>query len=161
MELRIIRKITIFLMSVCMSAAFCQQQVNEEAHRLTAGWKFVLANQTLFSRGSLIEDPVILYVYDVDEFEELDVDEDVVKIRVLKRENSNRPVWFGFLDLNRNTYDVIGHQDPDEFDLDEWRGKDVLIGIESSVPWESAGSAERFILETTEPETASESEESG
>lgn len=149
MELRIIRKIMIFVMSAYMSATFCQQ--NEEAHRLTAGWRFVLANQTLLSRGSLIENPVILYVYEVDEFEELNVSQDITNIRILERSDPEHPILFGLFNSNRNTYNVTAHRHPD--DLDDLRDRDVLIGIESSsVPLEFAGSAERFILETIEPE---------
>lgn len=144
-----------------MSAVFCEQhEVNEEAHRLTAGWTFVLANQALFSRGNLIKNPVILYVYDVDEFEQEQPDFNG-NIRILERQNEDQ--LFGLFDLNQNTYKVTEHhQDSNNINLDNLRNRDALIGIESSnVPLESAESAERFILEAIEPETVPEPEEPG
>ena len=159
MKPRTIGKIMTFVMSVYMSAAFCQQpEINEEAHRLTLGWRFVLANQTLLSHGSLMENPVILFVYEVDEFEESRVSEEIENVRILERPDSEYTIPFGFLTVfgfepDRNTYSVTEYQHSDDLDLDDLRARDVLIGIESSgVPSAFAETAERFILETIEPE---------
>ena len=96
-----------------------------------------------------MENPVILYVYDVENFAELELEENT-NVRILRRENSDRPILFGFLDLNNDTYEVIRNEELQNVDLDNLQGQDVLIGIESSDHSE-AGSVGRFVLETIRP----------
>ena len=153
-------KITILLLLMYMSTVCGEEPsvppMNEEAYRLTAGWRFVLANQTLFGSGDLGKNPIFLSVYKIEDFR-LDNDSitDNTPVRILKPKKGRR--FLGFLDLDRNTYSVVENLDRNDLDKDDILkqfGSDALIGIQSNTP---PTSGERFILKGPVSDFGSES----
>ena len=118
---------------------------NEEAYRLTAGWTFVLANQTLFGNGDLSKNPIFLSAYKIEDFElENENITDNTPIRILTPKEGRS--FLGLLDLDRNTYSVVESLDRSNLDTDgvlDRYGSDALIAIQSST---RPTSGERFIL---------------
>lgn len=151
-------KTTIFLLLMYMSTVCGEEPpvppMNEEAYRLTAGWTFVLANQTLFGSGDLGKNPIFLSVYKVEDFQLEDIMDDV-PVRILKPKEGRR--FLGFLDLDRNTYSVVatlGRNDLNKIDvINKEYGDDALIGIQSST---APSSGERFILKGPVSDSGSE-----